>query len=421
MKISATVFILAISGALMAQESLSLFECHQMAIENAPRLRDREIIQEIGELKTEQAGTNWYPTLDLNGKVSYQSDVVTITLANENVPVKFPEVPHDQYGFNLDISQTIYDGGITKQLKNYEQAANAADIQQVEVDLYGLKGKVNQYFFAILSLQENRKNLEVHQENIMARQKQVKMAIEHGTMLETEFKVLEVEVLKVKQSMLEVESRKKSYLDALQVLCGELFGEEAVLENPVFESVGNQEAARPEHRLFDLKDASMEAGKELIEKQRLPVLFAYGQTGYGKPGYNMMSGQWDFYYMVGAGLRWNIWDWNSSSRDRQLIEKQQVILKNQRSTFDRELESLIVQEEAKIEQYKKSIQLEEEVLSLQEEISADAALRLENGTITATDYITELNKESISRINLAMHQVNLMRSYASYLNIQGNL
>lgn len=135
----------------------------------------------------------------------------------------------------------------------------------------------------------------------------------------------------------------------------------------------------------------------------------------------MMSDKWDYYYMVGAGLRWNIWDWNSTNRERQVIEHQQSILQNQRSSFDKELESLRVQEVAKIEQYKKSMKLEEEVLQLQIEISEQAAYQLENGTITATDYITELNKESIARINLAMHEVNLMKSIANYLNIQGNL
>ena len=221
--------------------------------------------------------------------------------------------------------------------------------------------------------------------------------------------------------MLEVESRKNSFLEALNIICGVQFDLEAELEKPIFGEVGGEEVTRPEYRLFDLKDASMEAGKELISKKRMPVLYAFGQTGYGKPGYNMMSDKWDYYYMVGAGLRWNIWDWNSTSRDRQVIEHQQHMLQNQRSAFDKELESQRVQEEAKIEQYMKSMRLEEEVLELQKEISEHAALRLENGTITATDYITELNKESIARINLAMHEVNLMKSIANYLNIQGNL
>jgi outer membrane protein TolC len=421
MKTKLSVLLLLLTGALMAQESVTLSECHRLAVENAPRLKDKELIQEIGKLKTDQATSSWYPSLDLNGKVSYQSDVVTITLANENVPVAFPEVPHDQYGLNLDISQTIYDGGKIRRLKDYEQAAIAADLQQVEVDLYGLKGKVNQFFFAVLALQENIKNLEVHLETLEARAEVVSLAIEQGAMLSSEARIIDVEVLNIKQSMLNVESRKAAYMDALQVLCGEVIRMDTKLEQPVFEGVEGVVADRPEHQLFDLKMASMEAGKELAARKRMPVLYAYGQTGYGKPGYNMLSGEWDFYYMVGAGLRWNIWDWDKSGRERQLLEQQQLILENQRSSFDKELEALRVQEAANIKQYKKSMLLEEEVLRLREEISSDAALKLENGTITATDYITELNKESISRINLAMHQVNLMKSYANYLNILGNL
>ena len=421
MRTRVALSILVVSAGLMAQETVTLFECHEMAIENAPRLKDREIIQQIGDLKTDQAGTNWYPSLNLNGRMSYQSDVVTVSLANSDIPVKFPEVPHDQYGVNLDISQTLYDGGMTKQLKNYEQAATAADIQQVEVDLYGLKGKVNQYYFAILAMQENRRSLEVHFENLEARHEVVQLAVDNGAMLESDLKVIKVEMLKVRQSMLEVEARKGSFLEALNVICGVQFDIDSELEKPIFGEVGGEEVNRPEYRLFDLKDASMEAGKEVISKKRMPVLYAFGQTGYGNPGYNIMSNKWDYYYMVGAGLRWNIWDWNSTSRDRQVIEHQQHMLQNQRSTFDKELESMRVQEEAKIEQYMKSLKLEEEVLQLQKEISEQAALRLENGTITATDYITELNKESIARINLVMHEVNLMKSIANYLNIQGNL
>ena len=47
--------------------------------------------------------------------------------------------------------------------------------------------------------------------------------------------------------------------------------------------------------------------------------------------------------------------------------------------------------------------------------------KLANGTITATEYMTELNKESMARIRLATHQVQLMQSMANYLTIQGNL
>jgi outer membrane protein TolC len=392
-----------------------------MARENAPRLGDLDLIQKAGETRMDQASSSWYPSLDLNGKISYQSDVVEVTLTDPAIPVEFPQVPHDQYGLNLDISQNLYDGGISKGKKNYEEAQLAADLQQVEVDLFGLKGRVNQYYFNILILQENMRNLEIHLENLEARKEAVLAAVTHGALLETDLHILEVEKLKVEKSMIELASTKKALMSALRIICGEGFDVQAILEQPEFEGIGDQGLARPEYRLFDLKHASMEAGKELMGKKRMPVLYAFGQTGYGKPGYNVMSEDWDYYYMVGAGLRWKIWDWNSTSRDKELIAYQQQMLQTQRASFDKEIEALLVQEEAKIEQYKLTMEKDQQVLKLQKLIAEQAAVRLDNGTMTATDYVTELNKESSARITLATHQVMLQQAVANYLTIQGNL
>jgi hypothetical protein len=67
------------------------------------------------------------------------------------------------------------------------------------------------------------------------------------------------------------------------------------------------------------------------------------------------------------------------------------------------------------------MEMDQQVLELQKKISKQAATSLENGTMTATNYITELNKESLARITLDTHQVLLMQSMANYLTIQGNL
>lgn len=408
-------------GAVQAQDSLTLVDCQRMAREHAPRSGDLEVIQNMGSTRIDQAGTTWYPSLELNGKLSYQSDVVTVALSDPSIPVEFPQVPRDQYGLNLDISQNLYDGGLSRGKKDYEAAAMAADLQQVEVDLHALKGRVNQYYFAVLTLQENRRNLEIHLENLEARKEAVQTAVENGTLLETDLAVLEVERLRVMKSMIELDSRKKSYMAALKILCGEAFSEQAVLSHPRFNMPADMDADRPEYRLFDLKQAAMEAGKELAGKKRMPVLYAFGQTGYGKPGYNMLSEEWDYYYMIGAGLRWKIWDWSQSSREKQLIGYQQEMLQTQRTSFDMELESKLVQEEARIEQYSLTVEMDQQELELQKKISEQAAVKLENGTMTATEYVTELNKENLARITLATHRVLLTQSMANYLTLQGNL
>ena len=270
-------------------------------------------------------------------------------------------------------------------------------------------------------LQENLRNLDIHQETRRARKEAVRTAVSHGVLMETELHVLEVEELKVQKNIIELESRKKAHLSALKVLCGDEFHEGARLEIPRFEEVDRNDLSRPEYRLFDLKQASMEAGKELMGKKRMPVLYAFGQTGYGKPGYNMLSGEWDYYYMLGAGLRWKIWDWNSSSREKQLITYQQLMLQSQRDNFDREIEAQLLQEDARIEQYRQTMELDRKVLELQTNISEQAAVQLDNGTMTAADYISELNKESLARITLDTHRVMLMQAMANYLTIQGKL
>jgi outer membrane protein TolC len=207
----------------------------------------------------------------------------------------------------------------------------------------------------------------------------------------------------------------------LDLLCGGGIGPGVVLQKPHLEGLMEAEGKRPEYRMFELQEASMEASKDLIGMKRMPVLYAFGQTGYGKPGYNMLSGEWDFYYMVGAGLRWNIWDWNSSAREKQVIENRQQMLRNQQEEFTRELETLKVQERARISQFRQSISFEKEVLELQQQISGSAAAKLENGTITATEFITEINKENLARISMETHRIQLLQAMANYLTIQGTL
>lgn len=421
MKASIIVLIFLLSTGLSAQESITLFECHRLSVENAPRLADRELIQEIGSLKTEQVKSSWYPSMDLNGKLSYQSDVVTVALTDPSIPVEFPQVPHDQYGLNLDVTQNIYDGGKTKRKKALEEARTAADLQEVEVDLHALKSRVNQYYFAILELQASRVNLDIHLENLSSRQEAMRTAIDNGTLLEADMAVLDVEVLKIHQAVVEIEGREQALLSALNILCGASFGAETILQLPNLETYSTEHINRPEFKLFDLQYSSLEALKDLTARKRMPVMYAFGQTGYGKPGYNMMSEKWDFYYMLGAGIKWNIWDWNVTGQEKQVIEQQQQILNNKKASFSQELSSALLQEEAKIEQYKKSLRLEEQVLELQGEISENAAIKLSNGTITATDYITELNKESLSRNKLSTQRIRLEQSLTNYLTIQGNL
>ena len=128
---------------LGAQDTLRYSDCLGAAVDNSPRLLDKQLIDEEGQLTQENIQTSWLPDMTINGRFSYQSDVVTLDFEIPNVPLSLPEMPHSQYGVNLDIRQTLYDGGITKKRQQYEAKATATTLQKVDVDLHGIKASVS--------------------------------------------------------------------------------------------------------------------------------------------------------------------------------------------------------------------------------------------------------------------------------------
>jgi len=50
-----------------------------------------------------------------------------------------------------------------------------------------------------------------------------------------------------------------------------------------------------------------------------------------------------------------------------------------------------------------------------------AATQFENGTISANDYLNELNAETISKLNKKMHEIQLVMSKLNYQFATGNL
>jgi outer membrane protein TolC len=142
------------SGICLAQpaDTLQLYECHRSAIENHPYFKQKELYSQSKELRTKNHTANWYPSLDLNGKYTWQNEVVELPFPVEIPGFETPLMPHYNYKLSLDIQQTIYDGGITKSSKKVEESTLLVNQQQVEVSLNQLKGQVNQLFFYILAL-----------------------------------------------------------------------------------------------------------------------------------------------------------------------------------------------------------------------------------------------------------------------------
>lgn len=402
---------------LMAQEPVTLEQCQTWARENHPVLKQSGLYQQILDLKNENNATAWLPQVTLNGQATYQSDVTKIGISIPNMAI--PTVDKDQYKVYLDLRQTIWDGGLSKARELINESEHSGNQQQVEVELYQLKEKVNQFYFTSFLIQENLRILEQKTGTLAERRKIMESAVRNGMMLSSELDQLLAELIQTDQLLLELNNNRQTVLSALSILTGkpvDQFQNLALIATP---EAMDHPLVRPEMNLFSRQTELLEATSQILKKQRNPKLFGFGQAGYGKPGLNMLNNEFDTYYLVGVGFNWNVMDWKNTSRQQQVIQLQQDIVQTKRETFVQNINLATDQQNKQIEQLTRLLKTDQELISIRERITKTSASKLENGAITTADYIQDLNAETTAKLTLETHRIQLKEAYVKLENIRG--
>ncbi len=402
---------------LVAQEPITLEKCQQWARENHPVLKQSEIYQQILELKNENNATTFLPQVTLNGQATYQSDVTKIGLSLPGMNI--PTVDKDQYKFYLDLKQIIWDGGLNKAREVVNKTESAGNQSAVEVELYQVKEKVNQFFFTSFLIQENLKIMEKKTETLTERRKILESAVKNGMVLSSELDQLLAELIKTNQLILELKSNRETVLSALAILTGKNSGEIASLALTELSVLNDKPLMRPELDLFGKQNELLDANAELLKKQRNPKLFGFGQAGYGKPGLNMLNSEFDTYYLVGVGFNWNVFDWKNTNRQRQILKLQQDIVQTKQASFVRNIDLATDQQNRQIDQLTELLKTDEELIAVRERITKTSASKLDNGAITMADYIQDLNAETTARLTLETHKIQLKEARIKLGNIRG--
>jgi len=400
--------------------SVTLDYCLSQAEANHPLFDQYELLASSSGLKIKNLNKNYLPEMNINGDAHYQSDVTEVPTV---IAAFAPEpLDKDQYKISLDVSEIIYDGGLTKRNKDVEYIDNEINQQNVGIDLYRLKDKVIASYFNIISLQEGRELLKVTRQNLESRLKEVESGVKNGVVLSSNAEIIKAELLKLDQREIEIEAGISSGYKVLSILTGDtiLYGTQLQWGAPVIESYlpGYD---RPEYTLFSLQQQKAESMKKLASSRLMPKLMAYGQAGYGRPGFNMLLNEFSDYYIIGAKLSWNFYNWNKTRNEKSILDLNKGIIESNRKSFDQNLATDLERRMAEIVKIETLLPKDEEIVSLRAGIVQTYASQLQNGVITATEYITELHAETEARLNLKIHQVQLVRAKYEYLSTAGKL
>ena len=412
------------SGGLIAQESITLDLCYQKAIENYPLTRQKELLPLTNELKMKNLNKNYLPEMMVNGQVHYQSDVTKTPFQNATIPglEPIPTVEKDWYKISLDVNQVIYDGSITGRQKNLEGINLEIDQQNIDIELYKLKERVNQIYFNVLLLRENMHIIELHKTVLTAKLKDVESGIQNGIILASNADILKAEIIQIEQSLAELNIGIQTSIDILNEFTALELNTSTAFEMPdISIDMSGYLNNRPEYLLFTLQQNKLDASKKVLGAKLLPRLSAFGQAGYGRPGYDMLNPEFDDFYMIGARLHWNIWDWNRSGKEKDILDLQSKIIDTQKETFDKNIRIDLQNKIAEIRKIEEMIGRDLQIIELREKISKSTSSQLENGVITSTDYLTELNAESKSKLDLQAHKIQMAKAKLDYKATIGNL
>ena len=399
-------------GFAYSQPTLSLGECYTLAIEVHPVNGDKVLLESMTLLRLKNHSVLYYPQFEIYAQATYQSEVTSIDISVPGIDI--PQPPNDQYKIAMDINQIIYDGGVARSRKELEIQQKETSLKQTEVTLYQLKESVNSVFFTILMLQEQEKILNLMTEVLEERVKVARSAVANGIMMESDLLSFLAEQLKLKQQVTEVNISKKTGLVVLGELLEMELDEEIILEIPAFDIDREGDIGRPEIGLFESQLSQFGLSGEIVKSSQRPKVFAFSQVGYGRPGLNMLSDEFDPYYLVGAKISWNPFDWKQSKRERELLQLQHGQVTNQLEAFTRNVNVELVRAQSEIEKYKELMNLDDGIIEMRSRIVTSSTSKLDNGVINSAEYLSDLNGEKQARIDREIHRIKLLKAKADY-------
>ncbi|MDR2886455.1 MAG: TolC family protein [Bacteroidales bacterium] len=419
------VIIIAVlfTTGVTPQTLITLKECYELATANNALSSEKEAYSSIAEIKDENLLKSWLPTLDINASALYNSDIVDFSDAMAAVPAMssvFHSMPKDQYKITLDINQTFYDGGAIKNARAMEQAELKLNEKQVEIDEYKIRGEINAYYFNIILLGRQKEILSNYLQLMEKRMNAMESAITNGVKLKHDMDIIKSEKISIEQQMAEIESKKKALMKIMSDMTGTEITDLTSFAVPEPEYRNDEELTRHELQMFDLKREQLSAAMKMTQTKRLPKAFGFATAGYGNPpGQNFLEDSFDTYYIIGAGIKWNIFDWNKTKNEKQVIAIQQGIIENRKTDMTDNIRRMLETKMSEINSLEEMIKSDEELLELRKRISRTAESQYDNGTITAAEYMAELNAEKNAAVNSDIHRLKLALAGVEYMNLSG--
>lgn len=412
-----TVGVLFLLAALQLH-AISLEECYRMARENYPLIRQYGLTEAMSRYSFENAAMGYVPRISLSAQASYQSDAVAFPEEFNSLlkmaGVEMDGLPKDQYKVQLEISQTIWDGGYAKAQREAVKAQQEVSRLTLDKDIDALKTRINQMYFGILVMEANLRANSYMDTLMTANMSVVESAVANGTAVQSDIDNIKVEILTLRQQRVQLESTLRTYRDMLAIMIGRQIGDDEVFEKPEVQLVDLTQNRRTELMLFDAQIRQIESQKRMLDVAVMPKFALFAQGWYGRPGLNMFN---DMMYdrltwngIAGITMKWDITGFYTRKNDRRRIELSQRSVELQKDAFLWNTDIQRTQIRNEIDRMYQVKASDDEIVRLRESVRRASESKYRNGVITLNDLLRDITNENSAIVSRSLHELELLKN-----------
>ncbi len=409
-RITAALLLMSTIG-FAQKETLTLDSCIQMAKRNYPLIKQNNLITENEKNQLNCDTKNWLPKLSFISKATYQSEVISFMGTS---------FPNDSYLTALDLEQNVFEGGLNHQQKQLDRLNGENELQKNQVELYKLIDRINQLYSSVLLTRENIKTLSVYKEDITGKKGILSSSVKNGLSLQSNLDELEAEELKTEQSITEARDNMMALYQSLGMFINKTITDSTALSTqPILRTSAGEEINRPELKLFDTQKAMLDAKHKVNNRLALPHLTVSAEGAYGRPGPNFLNQDLRFFGQAAVNLKWNIGTLYTLNNEKQMITIGKKMVDVQKEVFVFNTKTTMNTQVAQINSLKDMIDKDKLIIEKRHNITKTFSSQLENGSVTTTDYLIQLNAEMQAVLSQKVHEIKLMNAITSYNTTKG--
>lgn len=410
--------VIGLLGVLIGVPSWAqtLEECQQLACDHYPEIRQYDLIRQSEQYDLSNAARSWLPQVSFSAQATWQNRVPEFPSALsgmlDQAGVSLRGLDKDQYKVALEVNQTIWDGGQSQADRRVIEATADEHRQATEVDLYAVKGRVNDLYFGILLLEERLGQTDLTIALLQSNLDKVRSLVTNGVAMQTDADAVEAELLSIQQQRVQIEASRASYRRMLELFIGQRLAER--LKRPELVGAVSGESARPELAWIDAQQERLAAQELSVKSATRPRFGVFAQGYYGYPGLDyfagMVSTDWTWNALIGVKMSWNFGAYYTKKNRLSNLRVVQQQLDIQRDVFLFNTDLQVAEEQGNISRLRRALADDDRIVALRRSVREAAESKLRNGVIDTNDLLRKITDEASARSARSLREVELLKA-----------